>query len=58
MKTYIAPEIETIEMVTCSVIAESTSSDLKVKKSETATEDEVSFSTSAKRDDIWKYMEQ
>jgi hypothetical protein len=57
MKTYIAPEIETIEMVTCSVIAESPKSDLKVQK-DNVTDDEVSFSTSAKRDDIWKYMEQ
>jgi hypothetical protein len=58
MKTYIAPEIETIEMATCSVIADSPKRDLEVQKSEQVTDDEVSFSTSAKRDDIWKYMEQ
>lgn len=54
MKKYFSPEMETIEMETCSVIALSTTrSDEQTQQST----DTSASSVSAQRDDMWKYME-
>jgi hypothetical protein len=53
MKKYFSPEMETIEMATCSVIAESERTDAKTQQGA----DTSASSVSAQRDDMWKYME-